>query len=106
MTSAPEDLLAFQLKASKIEFQRQYKFHPERRWKADFMIPAGKLLIEVDGGTWTNGRHTRGTGYAKDCEKLNEATILGWAVLRFPTAEIKPGRAVQTILRYLNGSKE
>ena len=28
----------------------EYRFHPERRWRADFAWPEKKLLVEVDGG--------------------------------------------------------
>jgi len=39
------------------------------------------LAVEVDGGTWTGGRHTRGAGFEADCEKLNAAVIAGFRVL-------------------------
>ena len=39
----------------------QHKFHPVRRWRFDLAWPANMLAIEVDGGIWSNGRHTRGS---------------------------------------------
>jgi hypothetical protein len=41
-----------------------------------------KTAIEIEGGVWSGGRHTRGGGYIKDAEKYNEAAFAGWAVIR------------------------
>jgi hypothetical protein len=49
--------------------------------------------VEVEGGTWTGGRHNRPVGYAKDLEKYNRATLLGWRVFRFTTQQFKNGEA-------------
>lgn len=38
--------------------------------------------IEIEGGTWINGAHSRGGHYASDCEKYNEAALLGWVIFR------------------------
>lgn len=60
----------------------EYKFHPSRRWRFDYVILSHKIAIEVEGGVWTNGRHTRGSGFVKDMEKYNEATRLGYKLIR------------------------
>ncbi len=84
---------------------RQHRFHPVRKWRFDLAFPAHLLAVEVDGGVWINGRHTTGAGYSKDCEKLNEAVLLGWRVLRFTPAMVSDGSAVQYIEYALqNGS--
>lgn len=84
----------------------EYKFHPTRKWRADFAIPQAKLLIEVEGGTWTQGRHTRGKGYQGDLEKYNAATVLGWAMLRFTTEQFEIGQHFKVINEYLKNRKE
>ena len=61
----------------------EYRFHPSRRWRFDFAHPGLLLAIEVDGSVWVAGRHTRGAGFIKDCEKINEAQMMGWKVLRY-----------------------
>lgn len=71
------------LKSLGISPVREYKFHPERRWKFDFALPDKKLAFEVEGGIWIHGRHSRGKGFMSDCEKYNSATKMGWKVLRY-----------------------
>jgi very-short-patch-repair endonuclease len=61
----------------------EYKFDAVRKWRFDFAYPEYKLGIELDGGVFTQGRHTRGVGFINDCEKLNAATMQGWRVLRY-----------------------
>jgi len=101
-----EALLAFQLAAVGISFIKEYRFHAKRMWRLDFAIfvnasPYDKLAVEVEGGTWSKGRHTSGKGFEADCEKYNEAAILGWRVLRFTTQMVEDGRALQAIERAL-----
>jgi hypothetical protein len=62
-------------------------------WRFDFAIPGLFIAFEVEGGTFTNGRHTRGVGFEEDCEKYNAATLLGWRVYRVTRAMIEDGRA-------------
>ena len=95
--SIGESTLANQLRVLKISFEQEYKFHPKRKWRADFHIMGKKILIEVEGGVWNGGRHTRGKGYIGDMEKYNAAVILGFQVLRFSTEQVKSGLAVQQI---------
>lgn len=61
----------------------EYRFHPERRWRFDFAYPDLKIAVEAEGGVFGHGRHTRGMGYVKDCEKYNQAVLLGWRVFRY-----------------------
>lgn len=61
--------------------QPEYKFHPTRKWRFDYAWPEYKLALEVDGGIWTQGRHTRGSGRLGDMEKFNHAAMLGWRIL-------------------------
>jgi hypothetical protein len=63
--------------------QEEYIFCPGRKWRFDFAYPDKKVAIECEGGSWIQGRHNRGTGFANDCEKYNAAALLGWRVLRY-----------------------
>lgn len=82
--------------------EREYRFAPPRRYRADFAYPERKLLIEVEGGVWTRGRHTRGKGFQDDCFKYNLAVEKGFRVLRFTGDMIKDGSAINTIEKVLN----
>ena len=98
------ETLAFQMKAAKLPVPaREHRFHPERRWRFDLAFVEQKFAIEVDGGTWINGRHSRGTGYEKDCEKVAEAIALGWRVLRVTGGMVKSGKALEYAERILRG---
>lgn len=97
VVSEGEAKLVQQLKALKIDFVQEFQFHDQRKWRADFHISNTKLLIEVEGGIWSNGRHTRGKGYLGDMEKYNTATMMGYQVLRFSTEQVKSGYAIQEI---------
>ncbi|MCK4107901.1 DUF559 domain-containing protein [Acinetobacter radioresistens] len=103
--SEGEAKLASDLKALRISFEQEYKFHPKRHWKADFHMTGTKILVEIEGGIWTGGRHTRGKGFIQDMEKYNAATVLGYQVLRFSTEQVKSGLAVRQIERLLGGFK-
>lgn len=86
--SDAEEALAQALEGNPLpgwDLTREYRFHPDRRWRFDFAFPSQRLAIEVDG----RGRHQSVVGVRNDCEKLNEATRMGWRVLRFPAADKK-----------------
>jgi very-short-patch-repair endonuclease len=60
----------------------ELKFHPTRKWRADYAHHESKTLIEIEGGAW-GGRHSRGAGFLGDAQKYWEATKLGWKVIRW-----------------------
>lgn len=60
----------------------EHQFHPVRKWRFDFAHLPGRIAIEIEGGTWMRGGHSRGKGYQEDCEKYNEAVRLNWRVFR------------------------
>lgn len=102
--SVGEAELAKQLKVLKITFEQEFKFHPKRQWRADFHLVEKMILVEVEGGIWSGGRHTRGKGYLGDMEKYNAATVLGYQVLRFSTEQVKSGLAVRQIEKMIGDS--
>lgn len=60
----------------------EFRFHPVRKWRCDFAWPDEKVLLEVEGGAWSGGRHTRGSGYLLDMAKYNAATLMGYKLFR------------------------
>jgi very-short-patch-repair endonuclease len=93
--SIGEDTFEFHCKALGIAVEREFRFDPSRKWRADFR--ANEFLIEIEGGTWNGGRHNRGAGFEKDCEKYNQAAVLGFKVLRFTTGMVKSGEAIKVL---------
>lgn len=63
----------------------ELRFTTPRRWRFDLAFPDQRLAVEIEGAVWAGGRHTRGGGYTKDCEKYNAAVMAGWRVLRYTT---------------------
>lgn len=97
-TSDLEYLLIWQITAGKLPHPwREYRFHPTRRWRFDLAWPDQRLAVEVEGGIWTNGRHTRGAGMEEDMRKYNAAALLGWRVLRVSGRMIGNGEALNLI---------
>jgi very-short-patch-repair endonuclease len=68
--------------------ERELRFHPERRWRADFAHLPSRTLIEIEGGIYINGRHNRAAGFAADLEKYLEAQLCGWRVIRLGPKEL------------------
>ncbi len=85
--------------------QREYRFHPTRRWRFDVAWPEHKVAVELEGGVWTLGRHTRGKGYCADMQKYNAAIELGWRVVRFAANDLDfaPVQTIEKVKSLLEG---
>jgi len=83
----------------------EYQWHPNRKWTFDFCWPAPNLMLamEVNGGLFIQGGHSRGASYWADTEKYNEATLMGWRVLVVTPSmlELEDGRAAFLLERAL-----
>ncbi len=75
-------------KAGGPPLEAEFRFHPQRRWRADFAHLPSRTLIEIEGGIYVNGRHNRAAGFAADLEKYLEAALDGWRVVRLGQAEL------------------
>ncbi len=71
------------------KYEIEYEFDPDRKFRFDFAWPDLRIAVEVDGGTWSGGRHARGQGIYNDCIKQNRAVIKGWTVLRLTSDMIR-----------------
>jgi very-short-patch-repair endonuclease len=99
-----EELFAFQVKATGLpEPEREAAVIPGRKFRFDFAWLEQRLLVEVNGGTYTKGAHSTGQGIARDYEKANLAVLQGWRVLSFDGKSVKSGEAVETIRKALEG---
>lgn len=88
--------------------EAEYKFGEHRGpkgrrawYRFDFAWPDLHIALEVEGATWQQGRHTRGSGFEKDCHKYNEAACLGWTVLRVTANMVADGTALEFVRRAL-----
>lgn len=75
----------------------EHRFHAVRRWRLDVAFLPLKVAIEIEGGAFTNGRHTRGAGFVADLEKYNAAALDGWTVLRYTPKQIASGSWTEDI---------
>src|SRR5258706_16217910 len=75
----------------------------KRRWRSDFGWdePLYMLIVEVEGATFANGRHTRGLGFEADCIKYAEAILMGYRVIRVTGGMVRDGRALDLVRRAL-----
>jgi very-short-patch-repair endonuclease len=89
-----------------IELERELRFHPVRKWRFDYASTEHKLAIEVEGGVWTKGRHTRPKGFLDDMEKYNNATALGWRVLRFVPDELAKPETLDLIKQTIRTTQQ
>lgn len=80
----------------------EYVFHPDRQWRADYCHEPTRVLIELEGGTWSGGAHVRGKGYRKDCEKYNAALVLRYSIFRLATGMVTVEN-VQMIIDHVTG---
>jgi len=81
----------------KLKVIKEFQFHPKRKWRFDYCIPELKIAIEVEGGAWTQGRHTRGKGFIEDMLKYNTAVCMGWRLLRFTPDELMKTATIEAI---------
>lgn len=68
-----------------------------RDWRADYCWEAERLILEQEGGVWSGGRHTRGSGFVKDMEKYNAAAILGYRLIRVQPKDLLTDATLELI---------
>lgn len=107
--------LAGTLALMGLEPEREYRFHPTRRWRFDFAFPDVRLAVELNGSIFNAengadaGRHSRGVGQMNDYEKGNAAAEIGWTVLWYGPPHVRSGEAalqIERIVRQRRGLTE
>ena len=96
----------------------EVRFHKSRKWRIDLVVERDRddapdighigfdctrqpLAIEIDGGLFVRGRHTRGAEMQKSMEKDYHAMLAGFRVLHVSTSMLKDGRARDWIVELL-----
>lgn len=82
---------------------KEHRFHPTRMWRFDYAFPEYKVALEVEGGVYTQGRHTRPRGFLGDVDKYNAAAVSGWCVLRTTPSELCRMKTIELLKKAING---
>jgi hypothetical protein len=96
-------LLEHHLDELGLEWVPEFRFYQTRKWRSDYKVwfdGGMSCLIEIEGGVYVQGRHSRGAGMEKDMVKYNEAQLLGYPVFRFSTRQILHGDAREFLRRW------
>lgn len=94
------------------EPQKEYIFHPVRKWRFDYCWPRHKIALEVEGGIFGHtkkngvksktGAHSSITGILRDIEKYNAAAEHGWRILRVTPDDLLKTKTLELLKRILN----
>lgn len=79
----------------------QSRIIPGRGFAFDRVWKGRRVAVEVQGGLYINGAHSRGSGVERDCLKNSLAAAHGWRVLPVSKAMIESGEAVRLIAQAL-----
>lgn len=75
--------------------EREVRLVEGRAWRCDFVwFEPNRLVVEIEGGSWTGGRHVRPRGFREDMKKYNAIEKLGFPVIRFTPEAVKSGEAL------------
>ena len=84
------------------EPKRQYKFHANRKFLADFCWSEYRLIVEINGGTWMRkSGHNTAVGIHRDYEKSNCAQLMGHTYLQFTRKELDDLTAIETVKAFM-----
>lgn len=102
VTRGPREVLARACRLQGVEGPRiGYCWQRERRWTFDLAWPDRRVAVVLDGGSRIGGRVVYGAGWIRDAQRLNEAAVEGWLVLRVTQAQVEDGSAARLIARAL-----
>lgn len=74
-------------------------------WRIDWYFEANdrKVALEVEGGVFTGGRHTRATGFMGDMEKYNAMAVRGILLLRTTPDKLLTTQTIELVKQALYG---
>lgn len=87
--------------------EQQYRFAAtKRKFALDFAWPERMIALEVEGGTYSGGRHVTPLGFERDAEKYNLAAEMGWRVFRATTKTVEDETAADMMQRILRKEED
>jgi len=96
-----ENLFESQLKEAGLNYKREFKALPHRKFSWDFAIIECNLLIEIHGGIWIGGGHSTGMGIKRDCIKLNLGCLAGFHQFNFIPEMVRSGEALEIVKEFV-----
>lgn len=82
-------------------WEREYLFHPTLKYRFDYAWPDHRVALEIQGGTYVAGAHSRGRRQRSDFEKCNAAVLLHWRLFYADTDMVTTGVIVDTLKEVL-----
>lgn len=85
-----------------LDYEPDFEFHATRKFAFDRAWLKYRVAVELDGMTrHGKGRHSKGEGYTDDCEKLAEAQLHGWIVIKLDATLLNSHLGRSLVLRAL-----
>ena len=75
--------------------EREFRFNPQRKYRADFAHIPTKVLVEIEGFG-----HQRNNRYSTDVDKYNSASQLGWTLYRL-TSNLLTLDKIEEIIEFI-----
>lgn len=97
MKYKPEIVKAYYKQCGLPEPVFEYRFHKTRLWRIDIAFIKQKVAVEVQGGVFVRGRHSRGAAMLKEWDKLNTLAAMGWRVLYCQPVDVCMNDFVQKV---------
>jgi hypothetical protein len=83
--------------ANGLILEKEFLFHTTRKWRLDLALQSFKIGFEYEGVFGTGlSRHTTKIGFSNDCEKYNNAALLGWRIFRFTAKDFSNKQVAKT----------
>lgn len=79
----------------------EHVFHNSRKWRFDYCWIDQMVVLEVEGGIFIRGRHSRGAGMKEDMDKYNEAAVLGYRIVKVVPTELCSFNTINLLRRIL-----
>jgi hypothetical protein len=85
----------------------EVRFHPTRRWRADYLWREALVIVEREGGLFSRNlqaqrAHGAPVHILRDMEKSNAAQLLGYVYLRYTPTQLDSGAALDDVTRVLS----
>lgn len=96
-----EETLHQELSDLLIGYERKFQPIHTKNWRFDFHIVKLRLLIEIEGGSWSGGRSGKLANKAWCVDRYDKTEELGFKIERFHPDQIFPGYVVNWILGQL-----